>query len=70
MLNDLYKNLTEYSQNGKPAPDGFRIVEECCINCIYCYDESSITACTKFDMFEVEWFNVCNHFDGGDYEHR
>lgn len=62
-MSDVYAKLHELHQK-KPAPPGFRIAEKCCIECNHCYDESSITACTKHGWFAVEWFNVCDSFEG------
>lgn len=59
---NCYGKLVGKSQN-KECPPGFKITENCCINCIHCYDESNITACTKHNWFMVSWFNTCDSFN-------
>lgn len=59
----IYVRIVE-NQQKKEAPPNFRIADKCCIMCNHCYDENSITACTKHNMFIVEWFNICNDFCG------
>ena len=61
--NYTYSKVIPHVQ-GKVAPTGFRIADKCCINCIHCYDDST-TACMKHDWFSIEWFNICDDFDGG-----
>lgn len=41
--------------------------KKCCINCIHCYDENSITACIIKDWMKVEWEDgeACDNFDDG-----
>jgi len=53
---------------GKLAPKGFKVADLCCINCVHCYDESSITACMKHGWFPVEWYNCCDLYDGGTFK--